>query len=363
MRRTTAYLSLIFLFAAVSTAQKPNVTNAALQQVSAAGGLKQAFDSIVQKQETPAWIGYTIPTTPKERTMCCFDSWDDRQNSSNCCMGCRLESGKGSSFSGTVSNCTPPEPARYAFILFRVEQKQVEKIRTFSPDCALDFAGLPLYWLDNADPAQSIQLLTSFVMAETAEETQGKKSRDHHAIEAIALHDSPAADQTLEQFIQRDKPESLRSQVAFWLGVERGKKGLELLRKYVINDPDDRFRAKGTFAISQSKEPDAIKDLISMARNDPSSHVRSQGIFWLAQIGGRKEAEEITDAIANDPETEVKKRAVFALSQMKNPDGVSLLIDVAKNNKNPVVRREAIRWLGMTNDPRALDYLEQILLK
>ena len=43
--------------------------------------------------------------------------------------------------------------------------------------------------------------------------------------------------------------------------------------------------------------------------------------------------------------------------------GVPLLINVAKTNKNPVVRKEAVRWLGMSNDPRALDYLEQILTK
>ena len=40
-----------------------------------------------------------------------------------------------------------------------------------------------------------------------------------------------------------------------------------------------------------------------------------------------------------------------------------MLINVAKTNKNPVVRKEAVRWLGMSNDPRALDYLEQILTK
>jgi HEAT repeat protein len=83
----------------------------------------------------------------------------------------------------------------------------------------------------------------------------------------------------------------------------------------------------------------------------------------MGQIGGRKEAEQITDAIENDPETEVKKRAVFSLAQMKNGEGVPLLINVAKTNRNPAVRKEAVRWLGMTNDPRALDFLEQLLTR
>ncbi|HEY6249976.1 MAG TPA: HEAT repeat domain-containing protein [Candidatus Angelobacter sp.] len=360
--RKAAIVVLILVLSLVCAAQKPNVTNAKLQELSASGGLKSAFDGIVQKQEGPAWIGYRIPATAKERTMCCFDSWDGvRNNGNGCCAGCKLESSKGGSFNGTVSDCSPPEPYHYSFVLYRVEGKEVTRVRNYTPDCALDFGGLPLYWLENVNPAQSVELLTG-LLPSTADAGQ-KKSVANSVIAAIALHDDPAADQALEKLIQPDKPEFLREHVVFWLGIERGKKGLGVLRKYAKDDPNDRLREKITFAFSQSKEPEAIQDLISMARNDPSSRVRGQAIFWMGQIGGRKEAEQITAAIENDPETEVKKRAVFALAQMRNGEGVPLLITVAKTNKNPVVRKEAMRWLGMTNDPRALDFLEQILTK
>jgi HEAT repeat protein len=295
--------------------------------------------------------------------MCCFDSRDGSQVDSRCCIGCSLESGGNNSFSGTNSACSPPEPFRYAFVFLRVEGRQVVKVRTYSADCALDFGGLPLYWLENVQPSQSVALLAEFASGEGSEVENGHRSNSNHALTAIAMHDDPAADQALEKLIQPGQPQSLRAKTAFWLGVERGRRGLEILRKYVKNDADDRFREKAVFAFSQSKEPDAITDLIWFARSDPSSRVRSQAIFWMAQIGGRKEAQQITEAIENDPETTVKKRAVFALAQMKNGEGVPLLINVAKTNKNRLVRKEAIRWLGMTNDPRALDYLEQILTK
>src|SRR5215472_6105857 len=360
--RKTAIIVLTLSLATLCAAQKPNVTNAKLQEVSAAGGLKPAFDAIVQKQDAPAWIGYRIPTTPKERTMCCFESWDDSWRSSNrCCMGCRLESDKGGSFNGTVSDCSPPEPFHYSFVLFRVEARQVSRVRNYSPDCALDFGGLAVYWMENVNPAQSVALLTGLLSSNV--EGEQKKGMGNGILAAIALHDDPAADQALEKLMLPENPETIREHVTFWLGVERGKKGLEVLRKYAKEDQNDRLREKITFALTQSKEPDAIKELISMARTDPSSHVRGQAIFWMGQIGGRKEAEQITAAIENDPETEVKKKAVFALAQMKDGEGVPLLINVAKTNKNPLVRKEAIRWLGMSNDPRALDFLEQILTK
>jgi hypothetical protein len=354
---------MMVLCVSMAAAQRPNISNAKAQELSASAGLRATVDGVVQKQAGPLWIGYRIPTAAKDRTMCCFDSLDNFEAAgSKCCMGCRMESEKGSSFNGTNSNCSP-EPLPYAFIFFRAEQKQITKVRVYSAGCALDFANLPLYWLEDVKPEQSVELLTTMVMAENAEEAYRKKDPAHQAVMAIALHDTPAADAALEKMVQPGQRPSLRENVAFWLGVERGKKGLELLRKYIREDADDRVREKGTFAFSQSKEPDAVKDLIDMARHDQSPRVRSQAIFWLAQIGGKKEAQQITEAIENDPETEVKKKAVFALSQMHDEDAVPRLISLAKTNKNAVVRKQAIFWLGQSGDPRALDFLEEILTK
>jgi HEAT repeats len=344
--------------------QKPKITNAKVQELTAASGLRATVDGLVQKQAGPLWIGYRIPALPKDRTLCCFDSMDTIElQKKNCCMGCRVESSNGGSFNGTVDNCSRPEPAPYAFVFLRAEQQQIGKVRVYSADCALDFANLPLYWLEGVSPEQSVEMLSAFAQAGETEVSYKKKDPARQAVMAIALHDTPAADAALEKLVQPGQRASLREETAFWLGVERGKRGLELLRKYIKEDPSDRMREKGAFAFSQSKEPEALKELISMARHDSSSRVRSQAIFWLAQVGSRKEAEQITEAIENDPDTEVKKKAVFALSQMHDADAVPRLISLARNNKNPVVRKQAIFWLGQTNDPRALDFLEEILTK
>jgi hypothetical protein len=361
-------LALLLLAAAdFAIAQKPPIANAKVQELSAANGLTATLDSIMQKQAGPLWIGYRIPAAAKDRTMCCFGSWDDAGNiAGRCCSGCRIESEHGVSMNDSGADCSSPEPLPYAFVFLRAqnnEAQRIGKVRVYSPNCRLDFAGLPLFWLEDVKPEQSVDLLTGLALSADAEGDYGKKGPGRQSVMAIALHDTPSADLALEKLIQPAQPLSLRENVAFWLGVERGKKGLELLRKYVKNDSDVRFRKKGTFAISRSKEPEALADLIGMARNDASPSVRGEAIFWLAQIGGRKEAEHITAAIENDPETEVKKKAVFALSQLHDGEGVPLLISLVKTNKNPAVRKQALFWLGQSRDPRALDFLEEILTK
>jgi HEAT repeat protein len=91
--------------------------------------------------------------------------------------------------------------------------------------------------------------------------------------------------------------------------------------------------------------------------------VRGQALFWLAQKAGRRAAAAIRDAINDDPETEVKRRAVFALSQLPKEEGIPQLIQVARTNRNPAVRKQAVFWLGQSNDPRALAFFEELLLK
>jgi HEAT repeat protein len=91
--------------------------------------------------------------------------------------------------------------------------------------------------------------------------------------------------------------------------------------------------------------------------------VRGQALFWLAQKAGQRASATSVDAIRNDPDTEVKKRAVFALSQLPKDDGVPKLIDVARTQKNPEVRKQAFFWLGQSQDPRALQFIEQVLAK
>jgi HEAT repeat protein len=52
---------------------------------------------------------------------------------------------------------------------------------------------------------------------------------------------------------------------------------------------------------------------------------------------------------------------VFALSEMPHSEGVPLLIELARKHANPVVRKEAMFWLGESRDPRALEFIEQVL--
>jgi HEAT repeat protein len=84
-------------------------------------------------------------------------------------------------------------------------------------------------------------------------------------------------------------------------------------------------------------------------------------MFWLGQKAGERVGSALSRAADDDPDTGVQKQAVFALSQMRNGEGVPRLIEVTRSNKHPAVRKQAMFWLGQSDDPRALNYLEEVL--
>lgn len=89
--------------------------------------------------------------------------------------------------------------------------------------------------------------------------------------------------------------------------------------------------------------------------------VRSQAVFWAAQAAGVKAADEIGAIAQNDPDKEVRAAAVFALS--RRDDGFDQLIRIARTSKDRDVKQSAYFWIGQSKDPRAADFLAEVLAR
>jgi hypothetical protein len=253
--------------------------------------------------------------------MCCWN---------NSVMGCFLEP-RGDDRTVVVSNnqTIKLEGPAQLVVLYRVDNRQVGKVRSFSPECELDAGGLPFLWLTGVNAGESVKLLEG-VAKDAAGAAREQIRRAEAAVSSIAMHADPSADQALEDLVAANQP--------------------------------DQLRQKAVSGLAQRNNTQALNLLVAVAHNDKSPRVRGQALFWLAQRAGQKVAESaINDAIANDPETEVKKKAVFALTQMPAGEGVPLLIQVARTNRNPEVRKQAMFWLGQSKDERALVFIEEVL--
>src|SRR5688500_5511829 len=140
--------------AAVIVAQPPTIGNARLA-TQAAGALAQTFRAAVDAQADIGWIGYSVPVVDGNRTMCCFNSgstWIDgnvvMSDGSSCCGMCGLEPSGGTGPDSRPQQSRPaatgqPAPVKLEgagemIVLFRIVNRQVDRVRVFSEACPID---------------------------------------------------------------------------------------------------------------------------------------------------------------------------------------------------------------------------------
>jgi HEAT repeat protein len=310
-------------------AQPKQIVNAKTDTRSAAQGLEREFKSLLTTQPQPAWIGYSVPA-PRSAGM----------------SGCDY---------GRDTGVVHLEPPDHAIILFRVDGGVVNRLRTISPFCEIDAGNLPVHWLNDVPPAQSIALLTTFI--------SDRERVGDSVVSAIAAHSDPAADQALEKFLGANQPQSLRLRAVSALGASRGRHGFDVLKKLIASDPDERIRERAISALASSREADTQDYLISIAKSDPNSRLRSQAVSALNRKPGQNQ--KVIDALVsiadNDADLQVKQRAVSTLQSMSDGQGIPSLIQIARNGRTPEVRKRAMQSLSQSRDPRALAFLEEML--
>jgi hypothetical protein len=346
MRKLALAASLV-LFAATSFAQQPRIVHGTVTNVAASSDLGAQIRGSRTK-----YIGYTVPEVEGERVMCCFQHFGDFRSGGSCSLD-----GDGNNFFSNDDRDDPhPASSGVFIVLYRVENGEIVRVRSFSRECVLDANGSAITWINGVDARKSVALLASMI---------GGASRHSDAMSTLAMHADPSATTELERILNlATASDESRGNAAFWLGQTRGRRGYEdVLSIARSQSASQHLREKAVFAISQSKEPGAIDELINLAKHDPASHVRGQALFWLSQQAGKKAASAVREALDNDPDEGVREKAVFAVSQLPDDQSVPMLIQLMKTHRDGNVRKKAAFWLGQKHDPRALAAIEEVLRK
>ena len=158
---SVTFVALCVLVARPVCAQG-RISNAKTEMRSAAQGLEREVRAAAGRTGV-TWIGYRMPMVAGPRQMCCFDTISDSSFSGGMC---RLESGGGVSMNdGDIRDRNGKrimlEPATEFLVMARLEAGAVTRIRTFTPDCDVDATAMPLVWLTDVKPDESVAWLAS----------------------------------------------------------------------------------------------------------------------------------------------------------------------------------------------------------
>ena len=350
--KTNALLALALAASALMTcAQEPRVTHTQYHSGPMSLGLSATVDRF-RHSNGPLWLGYAVQALPRAHVSACSSWTGSSEVEAGCCNELRLEDTPDNL--NTSDNAGAPAPMVY--VLLRLDQGEVRRVRMAGAGCTLDAGGVPFEWLTEVAADESVALL-----GKLAASGAGDAHLAEESLAALSMHAAPKATEVLASLAAPGNSNHLREKAAFWLGAQRGHDGLVALRRILQSEQDSRLRQKLVFDFSINSDPAATDDLIQLAKSDADSGVRSQALFWLAQKAGKKAVGALNASIENDPNFQVKKKAVFALSQLPKDESVPQLVHVADTNADFAIRKEAIFWLGQTNDPRAIAYMEQVL--
>jgi hypothetical protein len=268
-----AAIAILTVAIACDASAQPRVSNGQVQPAPVAGRFTRAMLDAAAKSGT-TWLGYAVPAIDGEHDMCCWNS-----DSPGCCQGCRLEPGASSSvtITGGGGRGVIALEGQTLHVLYRLEGGQIDRIRTFSDDCALDAGGLTIQWLTGVAPADSVAVLGTFL----TESTPNKLANG--ALTALAMHRDAAALERLLAAARDGATTQVRGQALFWLAQRAGDKAVGAITEAIARDPETTVKTRAVFALSQLPRAEGVPLLIQVARTHSNPAVRKQAMFWLGQ--------------------------------------------------------------------------------
>ena len=282
--RLAAFALSCLALAQSAPAQAPKFLNGRLDTQAAGSNLTATFQRLVSAQTEPAWIGYSVPTPADSgRHLCCDgDTWISGGVviTNGRIATCGLEPGDSAARTSQgqpIANQGPIhlEGPDSMLVLFRIEDKAVQRVRIFSPDCELDAGGRAVHWLDGVSPGDSVRLLTSLVA--------GPDRVRSGALAALAMHREDIAVPALLGLARHDTNARVRGDALFWLAQAAGRKVAGDITAAIDNDPDTQVKERAVFALSQLPKDEGIPLLINVARTNRNAAVRKRAMFWLGQ--------------------------------------------------------------------------------
>ena len=215
--------------------------------------------------------------------------------------------------------------------------------------------------LDAAVFADSIELWPDLVtLARTDGARDGARQR---AISWLAAFDEPEARRALHDLVSdRSLDEDLRGTAIVALAQERlPDEDVDWLRR-LYPSLSTKLRDNVFLAMSQSESPRASSWLRAVVTStDESEHAREQALFWLGQgVAPTADLVQLYDKLR---EPALRSHYTFVLSQRRDSEALDKLMDVAQHDQSRDVRKQALFWLGQSKDPRAIDFLRDMVIR
>ena len=336
----SAMYRLIFGLMAIASlplaAQIAEIQNGSVKYHLAQPDLARQMSNL-SRQNGDTYFAYMVPAKAHHHSL---DSPD----------GCQwnLKSGKydrqnnGGFYTG---NGRGPE-SNSMLLVVKYDAGELDRLNMVSEVCQINAGGTILHWLNEVDPAASIEFLANWLES---------RPKQDEGFAALAMHRHPAATTKLIEFTYPEFARDLRKSAVFWLGQREDDASLNRLVQLTSDLQDEALREHLSFVLSIRKDRAAQDALLKMAQQDPSDRIREKALFWMAQSGHPDAEAMLLDRLEAEPELAADHQIGFMLSQLPDGKGQAHLTRLALSHAAPEVRQDALFWLCQSQAENALE--------
>lgn len=214
-----------------------------------------------------------------------------------------------------------------------------------------------VFWLSQVHDPRAVDMLVQIL------NSNGERALRDKALFALSQHSSPKAIAVLREFAEDEKqPSDLRERAIFSLGQGSGAEQSEYLRTLYRKLTDANLREKVLFSLTQMRGRGNDAFILGIA-NDPKEprELRKKAIFNLGQTS--IDIAQLGSLYGSLDARELREQVIFAISQRHESAAIDKLMDIAKSDPDREMRKKAIFWLGQSRDPRATQFLAELISK
>ncbi|HEY0810535.1 MAG TPA: HEAT repeat domain-containing protein [Longimicrobiales bacterium] len=252
--------------------------------------------------------------------------------------------------------CSAKLREKAVFLISQKRGSEVEDIllSTARSDPSSKVREQAVFWLSQVNTERALGMLEDILKTTDDDRIADK------AIFAISQHRSSRASQMLRDYAANPSAEfKLRDKAIFWLGQRRGEENAQFLKDLYSRERDAKLKDKIIFALSQQRGNGGW--LMNLATDENETvEMRKKALFWAGQNNGTAIA-ELTALYDRMRSREMKEQLIFVYSQRRDREAVDKLMDIAKRDTDRELRKKAIFWLGQSKDPRAAEFLMQLI--
>jgi TolA-binding protein len=211
-----------------------------------------------------------------------------------------------------------------------------------------------VFWLSQVPSDRALGYLEDILKNSNDERVADK------AIFAISQHNSSRASQMLRDYAMNANADAkLREKSIFWLGQRRGNENAQFLKDLYARERDAKLKEKIIFALSQQRGNESWLMDIALNENE-SIEMRKKALFWAGQSRSTS-LTQLTGLYDRMSNRDMKEQLIFVYSQRHEREAVDKLMDIARRETDRELRKKAVFWLGQSKDPRAAEFLMQLI--